>query len=179
MASPEFGYTDENGDGFSVVSFAGRDLTLFMDARSESVVLGRQAVAALQVFLTEWQERTTPAPPTPEPLLRSMTRQAVEQLAEPLCHRVIPQEAHLASRCTFCGHLWAAHKPAEADPEPKEVGHPEEPVTAPRQLVGCECGHRWGVHGGAQCHAALDDGEGDRCTCTRRTQADVNNGVRP
>lgn len=43
---------------------------------------------------------------------------------------------------------------------------------APRSLVGCECGHRWGLHGRGKCHAW--DGARE-CTCTRRTQADDNN----
>lgn len=28
---------------------------------------------------------------------------------EPLCSRVCPSGAHAASRCTWCGHLWAEH----------------------------------------------------------------------
>jgi hypothetical protein len=79
---------------------------------------------------------------------------------EPLCHRTRPADAHPASRCTWCGWLWEQHSPAPS---------------APRQLVGCECGHRWGVHGGGKCHAW--DGAKE-CGCTRRTQADINNGVR-
>jgi|SRR5687768_1707944 len=39
------------------------------------------------------------------------------------------------------------------------------PVKLPRQLVGCECGHRWSTHASDGCHQRLDE-YGDQCTCT-------------
>jgi hypothetical protein len=42
-------------------------------------------------------------------------------------------------------------------------GQPGDPCTgAPKQLVGCECGHRWGVHGETGCVGNLAS-----CTCER------------
>jgi len=84
-----------------------------------------------------------------------------DENAAPLCDGVRPLGVDADDECPACAHLWAVH----AAPAP----------SAPRQLVGCECGHRWGVHGGSKCHAW--DGAKE-CGCTRRTQADINNGVR-
>lgn len=148
---------------------------VFVNTTGPDIELNRQAVAALQTFLAEWQERTTPAPATLTGLIGQRSPVYPIPAPEPLCHRVIPAEAHAASRCTFCGHLWTMHR--LADPEPHDVGHPEDPETTrevrvPRQLTGCECGHRWGVHGGSACHAY-------GCGCTKALPADVNNGKAP
>jgi len=89
---------------------------------------------------------------------------------EPLCNRLIPAGAHFASRCTFCGWLWLQHKPIGVlcrlcqAPWTDGHGQPGDPCAgAPRQLVGCECGHGWGVHvRGLDC-----TGHGGTCKCTR------------
>lgn len=121
---------------------------------------------------------------------------------EPLCTRTRPADAHPVSRCTFCGHLWSDH----ADPTPLERvrefyrstlspaavvpecglckqpwndthGQPENPCAgAPRQLVGCECGHGWGMHSESDrvgCfarHGRIDQGPVP-CKCKRTRPA--------
>jgi|GEM_PF-6719879 len=77
------------------------------------------------------------------------------------CTIPAPAGALLTDTCPMCGYLWMLHQRA---PKPSERplrtpcglcgkpwsdvhGQPGDPCTgAPRQLVGCECGHRWGVH---------------------------------
>jgi hypothetical protein len=162
-----YSYTDSGGDTLNLMDIGLRG-ALGIHTDAEVVVLNRQAVTALQTFLAEWQERTTPAPATLTGLIGQRSPVYPIPAPEPLCHRVIPAEAHAASRCTFCGHLWTMHR--LADPEPHDVGHPEDPETTrevrvPRQLTGCECGHRWGVHGGSACHAY-------GCGCTEALLAD-------
>ncbi len=98
----------------------------------------------------------------------------------PPCTRVRPGNAHPVSWCAFCGHLWSVH----ADPTPLErvrefyrsTLSPEAVVPAPKQLVGCECGHRWGVHSKSPrlgCFATGKDYEGDPlvCECTRTRES--------
>lgn len=51
---------------------------------------------------------------------------------EPLCTRNRPEDAHPASRCTWCGHLWSVHAPSAPVP-------------------GCTCGHWVGWHGTDGC----------------------------
>jgi hypothetical protein len=70
--------------------------------------------------------------------------------ARPLCDGIRPLGVNADDECPSCDHLWAVH----AAPAP----------SAPKQLVGCECGHGWGVHGGNGCHAEKGDGY---CTCKR------------
>jgi hypothetical protein len=74
--------------------------------------------------------------------------------AAPLCDGVRPLGVDADDECPACAHLWAVH----AAPAP----------SAPRQLVGCECGHGWGVHeaisGG--CTARVQGwGEPSVCEC--------------
>jgi len=97
---------------------------------------------------------------------------------EPLCDRLIPAGAHFASRCTFCGWLWLQHKPTGVlcrlcqAPWTDGHGQPGDPCAgAPRQLVGCVCGHRWGAHGPHGCMAPYGDSYNPddllHCECTR------------
>jgi hypothetical protein len=97
---------------------------------------------------------------------------------EPICDRPIPADVHQASRCTFCGWLWAQHHWEVIVPgcwlcqAPWTDGHgqPGDPCAgAPRQLIGCECGHRWGVHTrGLGC-----TGHGGTCTCDHTPPSEV------
>jgi len=99
-------------------------------------------------------------------------------VTEALCHRAAPEGAHEAARCTFCGWLWSRHSPHPAAPrqvitlkcelckQPWTDGHgqPGDPCAgAPKQLVGCGCGHGWGVHDETGCARARNGG----CTCDR------------
>lgn len=102
-------------------------------------------------------------------------------VTEPLCHRAAPEGAHEATRCTFCGWLWSRHSPHPGAPrqvrtpecglckQPWTDGHgqPGDPCAdAPKQLVGCECGHRWGMHVyGFGCIRVLPGLQ--QCTCER------------
>lgn len=134
--------------------------------------------------------------PDPEP------RDVGHPEPEPLCTRTRPTDAHPVSRCTFCGHLWSLH----ADPTPLERvrefyrstlspdavvpecglckqpwndthGQPENPCAgAPRQLVGCECGHGWGMHSESDrigCFARFGTGGSclNPCKCKRTRPA--------
>ena len=103
-------------------------------------------------------------------------------VTEALCHRAAPEGAHEAARCTFCGWLWSRHSPHPAalrqvitlkcglckQPWTDGHGQPGDPCAgAPRQLVGCECGHGWGVHSRmySECICKLPDGT--QCPCKR------------
>lgn len=81
---------------------------------------------------------------------------------EELCGRIAPADAHPASRCTFCGFVWQAHRKAELTIScglcgaewTDGHGQPGDPCThipAWRQLVGCECGHAWRQHDHTGC----------------------------
>lgn len=185
MKISEYTHEDDDGDSFTITSYVTGAIGLRVDSAADAVNLNRTAVAALKAFLTEWEERTTPAPPTPESyaglvntLSEALSRPLVARsVVESLCHRPAPDEAHPASRCTWCGHLWITHR--IADPEPHDVGHPDEcteEVRVPRQLVGCECGHRWSMHGWGGCYVSRDE---LACTCTCRPPADLNNEAQP
>lgn len=96
----------------------------------------------------------------------------------PVCCTIpVPTGTVLTDTCGMCGHLWTLH---ERTPEPERPptipcglcgkpwhdghGYPGDPcVGAPKQLVGCECGHGWGAHSTAfGCTAANRE-----CECTR------------
>lgn len=101
------------------------------------------------------------APPTyslEDVVLRSGERIPSGEL-EPLCSRTIPTEAHLASRCTWCGHLWVQHTPAEPEPEPQ---HGRLMSELPRRVRRCiECGHQTSGH-----HAPMRGWEGGCVSCS-------------
>jgi len=85
--------------------------------------------------------------------------------AQPVCG-CLRSGAPIGEQCPDCAH-W--HRPGTRCMKPSEV-------QAPKRLVGCECGHRWGLHGGAACHGQISGGR--TCGCTRLTQADANRGIR-
>lgn len=76
------------------------------------------------------------------------------------CTITIPAGVVLTDPCGMCGHLWIIHERAPKPPAPPQTpcglcgkpwhdghGYPGDPCAmGPRQLVGCECGHRWGAH---------------------------------
>lgn len=68
---------------------------------------------------------------------------------EELCHRTQPLlNVHAAIRCTFCGFLWTDH-PTVGEVVAKATaafGEVAARLSAPKQLVGCKCGHRWATH---------------------------------
>ena len=88
---------------------------------------------------------------------------------EVMCTRVQPlQGVHPATRCTWCGFLWTDH-PTFAE-QLQKVGEAAAKVMAPyKQLLGCECGHGWGVHSPDRCSAVHRPlgGALHQCTCTR------------
>jgi hypothetical protein len=70
-----------------------------------------------------------------------------DENAAALCDGVRPLGVDADDECPACAHLWAVH----AAPAP----------SAPRQLVGCECGHRTATH-------LLSSGCAvNGCACTR------------
>lgn len=103
------------------------------------------------------------------------------------CGSVARKGVLLCDPCPGCGYVWALHR---AQPDcgcirgGADIGEScpscqhwhrtgtrctaARPVPAPRQLTGCECGHRWGTHRDSRCHAGA-------CTCTRR-RADIPEG---
>jgi len=110
------------------------------------------------------------------------------------CGELAKRGVRLSDPCQACGYLWALHRAqpvcgcirtgAPIGEQCPDCAHwhrtgtrcmkPSE-VQAPRQLVGCECGHRWGLHGGAACHGQISGGR--TCECTRLTQADAHRGL--
>lgn len=99
------------------------------------------------------------------------------------CQELAPRAARLSDPCQGCGYAWALHRmhppvcgcirAADTDTGTQcprcghehwsdtRCMHPRE-VQAPRRLVGCECGHRWGVHAVAEMNGGCTV-----CECTR------------
>lgn len=99
------------------------------------------------------------------------------------CQELAPRAARLSDRCQGCGYAWALHRmhppvcgcirAADTDTGTQcpRCGHEHwsdtrcmhsREVEAPRRLVGCECGHRWGVHAVAEMNGGCTV-----CECTR------------
>lgn len=111
------------------------------------------------------------ADPTPAGLDTLWSKRAV-------CKAVPKPGVLLLSPCPDCGFVWLLHPTAVASqgitcklcgaPWSDGHGQPGDPCTgAPKQLVGCECGHRWGVHSVAGCGKYTGVLNETRCTCTR------------
>jgi hypothetical protein len=224
MKISEYTHEDDDGDSFTITSYVTGAIGLTFDSAAAAVNLNRTAVTALKVFLTEWEERTTPAPPTPEPFAglvpeESDAAKAAVSLSEALaglnktigdcmnaaaevqrerivhatrgfevladalrapkvvslhqspqaltppafdpelmCSRFAPMGAHLYSRCTMCGHLWASHRVFVSCTQ-------ERPEGVPDYAYCTLCGDRWGKHGGPQPDPEPHDvGHPDECT---------------
>lgn len=85
----------------------------------------------------------------PKPLHEAPQAAIPELPPEELCHRTQPLlNVHAAIRCTFCGFLWTDH-PTVGEVVAKATaafGEVAARLSAPKQLVGCKCGHRWATH---------------------------------
>jgi hypothetical protein len=126
-------------------------------------------------------------PRDPEP---SWDDQLFADTTDGPCATPIPDGARLFDVHAPCGYVWAMHRrPGEAAEsgvlcgcmfgaadtgEPcLECDHQHRRNTRclrrvkPRQLVGCECGHGWGVHARGGCGKYTGVLNETRCTCTR------------
>lgn len=184
-----FSHTDNDGD-VAWLSESGRSQLILRAPRGAE--LDHAAATALRDALTAWLGGAlTPAPTAPVTVDDVRTLIA-EALAEARAGQVQPLWTAPQTEVPFCEipdclKFPATAKHFEHDPEPGDVGHPRPaadpvdaaladpavnwsdrlfgksvPVKVPRQLVGCECGHRWDLHDEGGCFVIGHD-----CKCHR------------
>lgn len=158
-------YVDPDGDGIEVET-TPISVRFFRTGGGDYAGLDRDAVLRLHAALGEWLYPVH----TPEWANRSLIEQMIERAVRNQVAAVLPLHLKPGDRMLVAdadGRVWA-------DPEPRDVGHAEEPAdhgrlmselpvrTRPRPIC-VSCGHGWGEHTGGICWG---DSESD-CSCTR------------
>lgn len=158
------------------------------DREISSVAVPRDAALRLHVALGEWLYPVH----TPEGPNRSLIEQMIDRAVKdqitavlPLhlktvatvtnvCDRLVPKGVRRGSACDGCGYMWDLHRmqqPAEADPEPGDVGHPRP--TGPEPLL-FRCRRCGASPGGAHENCA-----GDERACTYIRPGDAGYDLLP